>query len=367
LRLSVITAEDFALGNFSRYGPRLAVTCRLAAAMLLTVCWPGGRSVAAEGSASRPSGQALVELTPAAMNAIEKGLKWLASAQNEDGSYGRGRYYPRNVAITALACMAFVADGNVPGRGRYARQVSRALDFILSNADESGLLAAGTGHGPMYSHGFATLLLAELYGMSPRSQMRERLEKAVHLIVITQNAEGGWRYQPVRADADISVTTCQLIALRAARNAGIAVPRSTVEAAVRYIRACQNADGGFSYQIGQGVSGFARSAAAVAALQFAGLYRSDEVRRGLDYLMRFVPPARPVTEYYFYGHYYAAQATFFAGKKYWLRWFPAVRDELLARQRSDGSWHSLIGDEYATAMALIILQIPKRLLPVLQR
>ena len=90
--------------------------------------------------------------------------------------------------------------------------------------------------GPMYEHGFATLFLAEVYGMSPRDDMRDKLARAVDLIVRTQNAEGGWRYQPRREDADISVTICQVMALRAARNAGLKVPNETVD---RVCRLCE--------------------------------------------------------------------------------------------------------------------------------
>ena len=49
--------------------------------------------------------------------------------------------------------------------------------------------------------------------------LHEVLTRAVQLIIETQNAEGGWRYHPHRADADLSVTICQIMALRAARNA----------------------------------------------------------------------------------------------------------------------------------------------------
>ena len=73
----------------------------------------------------------------------------------------------------------------------------------------------------MYGHGFATLFLAEVYGMHPDPDLRQKLVKAVKLIINTQNDEGGWRYQPERREADISVTICQVMALRAARNAGI--------------------------------------------------------------------------------------------------------------------------------------------------
>ena len=68
--------------------------------------------------------------------------------------------------------------------------------------------------------GSAMLSLAECYGMAPRPGLREKVDAAVKLIVNTQNAEGGWRYQPQRRDADISVTICEVMALRAARNAG---------------------------------------------------------------------------------------------------------------------------------------------------
>ena len=66
----------------------------------------------------------------------------------------------------------------------------------------------------MYEHGFATLFLAEVYGMSPRDDLRDKLTRAIDLIVRTQNSEGGWRYQPRREDADLSVTICQVMALR---------------------------------------------------------------------------------------------------------------------------------------------------------
>jgi hypothetical protein len=159
-------------------------------------------------------------MTPAARQAVTSGLTWLAGQQLEDGSFGSTSHYGKHVAITGLAGLAFMADGHVPGRGEYGLVVHRCVDFILSSRSESGLLAFDTSHGPMYGHGFATLFLAEVYGMSPQPELREALRKAIRLIVTTQNDEGGWRYQPVRADADLSVTVCQVMALRAARNAG---------------------------------------------------------------------------------------------------------------------------------------------------
>jgi len=71
--------------------------------------------------------------------------------------------------------------------------------------------------------------------------------------------------------------------------------------------------------------------------------------------------------HYFYGHYYAVQAMWHAGGDYWRRWFPAIREELISRQRPDGSWMDSICQEYGTAMACIILQVPNNYLPIFQR
>ena len=307
------------------------------------------------------------EVTPELHAAVERGLAWLAGHQAEDGSFGNLSHYGPHVGITGLAGLAFMADGDTPGRGRYAVNVERCLDFVLSQSSESGLLAAATSHGPMYGHGFATLFLSEVYGMTPRPEVREAVRRAVRLIGGTQNEEGGWRYQPVRADADISVTVCQVMALRAARNAGIYVDKTVIDGAIKYVKDSQNPDGGFRYMLHSGGSAFARSAGGVAALQYAGLYGSDEISRGLEYLTRFIPPQEQTPGHYFYGHYYAVQAMFLAGDANWQRWWPAIRAELLAKQEPDGLWREGAGDEYGTAMALIILQMPNRLLPILQK
>ncbi len=330
------------------------------AAVLFRIC-----PATAQGpSSTRPLP---MEVTPAMSLSIDRGLAWLTGKQAADGSYGGLSHYGPHVGITGLAGLAFMGDGNMPGRGRYGEPVDQCLAFVLSHGSESGLLAAQTSHGPMYDHGFAALFLAEAYGMSQRPDIREKLRRAIRLIVQTQNTEGGWRYQPVRADADISVTVCQVMTLRAARNVGIYVDKTVIDAASEYIRACQNPDGGFRYMLDSGGSAFARSAAAVAALQYAGIYSGEEIERGLDYLLRYLPPQDRSVGHYFYGHYYAAQAMYMGGDRYWHRWWPAVRDELLEKQGSDGSWQGQAGPEYGTAMALIILQMPNRLLTIFQK
>src|SRR5262249_20265965 len=153
--------------------------------------------------------------------------------------------YHGNVAITSLAALAMMAGGHQPGRGTYGDVVTRALRYVLEQDDGRGYLVSrsGVSHGPMYGHGFGTLFLAEVHGMVRERELRERLrdtlKRAVKLIVDHQNREGGWRYKPEDSDADVSVTICQIMALRAARNAGYYVPKSTVERCIGYVKRCQ--------------------------------------------------------------------------------------------------------------------------------
>jgi hypothetical protein len=334
------------------------------------------RDTIPDGSASKGM------ITAETEQAIERGLRFLASVQARDGSFGTMQYRG-NVAVTSLAGLAFMAGGHQPGRGPYGRVVTDALRCVLGYEDRGpthqGFLhnRDGTPHGPMYGHGFGTLFLAEVCGMVPDPRLRDEvhatLKRAVQLILDSQNKTGGWRYFPWSSDADISVTICQIMALRAARNAGIAVPKSKVDKCVKYVRHCQDRLGGWFRYMAEGGGNdnmaFARTAAGVCALYSAGIYDDDDVRKGLDYLMRHKPPGMfPRHDmHYFYGHYYAAQAMWTAGGRYWQEWFPAIRDELLSRQITGGSWQDLICQHYGTAMACIILQIPNNYLPILQK
>ncbi len=317
-----------------------------------------------------PTNTAENMLLPATVEAIAKGLEYLASHQNEDGSFG-AEGYRRNVAVVSLVGLACMANGSAPGRGPYGKQINRCVGYLLRHAQDSGFIFApgSTSYGPMYGHGFASMFLAEVYGMWSDSVVREKLVKAVRLIVDTQNDQGGWRYQPERKEADISVTICQIMALRAARNAGVYVSNETIDRCTAYVKQCQNADGGFAYMLPGGESAFPRSAAGVVALYSAGIYEGDEISRGLEYLMQHKPDrdAMSIENHFFYGHYYAVQAMWQAGGDYWRRWYPAIREVLMARRKEDGSWFDQICPEYGTAMACLILQMPSNYLPIFQR
>jgi len=320
--------------------------------------------------------------------AIDRGLTLLARSQGEEGSF-TDRFSGAGVGVAGLAGLALMAAGNQPGRGRYGNHVSKALDYVLKagSSGAPGFLASSDAQNAtrypgqqsaMYSHGFGCLFLAEVSGMLPdparQKKVKQMLEQAVAYTIDAQNAEGGWRYDKRPQLADVSVTVAQMMALRAAKNAGVFVRKSVVDKGAQFIRDCQTPDGGFSYFKGQGQSAFARSAAAIVGLYSAGVYEGKEIDRGLRYLQQFLPIRqfgfREIPpQHYYYGHYYAALAMWTAGGDNWRAWFPAVRDELLARARGvGGTWtDNFYGNAYATAMSLIVLQLPNNYLPILQK
>ncbi len=316
------------------------------------------------------------EMLPAAEAATKQGLAYLAAQQHPDGSWPEAG---GSTGVVAACALAFMAHGHLPGSGQYGQVTARALQFLLRHATPEGLLYRnGVGPHPMYHHGLATLALAEAWGQTADDRLRETLRRAIELICTTQNAKGGWRYQPKVSDDDLSVTVFQLMALRAAKDAGLEVPKEIIDAGIEYVKRCHNGkgagkDGGFGYTPGD-KSGFARSGAGVTSLQVAGNYKALEVSEGIEYLLQFQPVGEQKGEdqWYYYGAYYATMGIYQAqglgawGRKAWSRWYPAMTRDLLARQKPDGQWDSGY-KPYPTAMALLILEIPCRYLPIYQR
>ncbi|MEM7199882.1 MAG: prenyltransferase/squalene oxidase repeat-containing protein [Planctomycetota bacterium] len=329
-----------------------------------------GCAVAAQTAPARPP---LVSAEIAA--SIEEGLDYLVRTQNRDGSWrGSGGYGVYPTAMTALAGMAVIGSGSTPTRGPHWRTVRRATDFLMSTAQPSGLLTAPVEESrSMYGHGFATMFLAQVYGMEEDRERQERLHRllrrAVELIARSQSTYGGWYYTPDSGSDEGSVTVTQLQALRACRNAGVAVPAETIKAAVKYIRDSANPDGGIRYAARQGGNSRAAiTAAAVAVLYWAGKYDDDMAERALTYALRALPVRGGGRGHHYYGHLYLAQACWQKGGAVWTEHYPKIGGWLLGQQRDDGSWQGDgVGTIYGTAIALTILQLPFDLVPIYQR
>lgn len=310
---------------------------------------------------------------------IVRALKFLAAEQRESGAWVV-QAYGESTASTSLAVMSFLAAGHVPGEGPYGDQILKGVRWVMDQQQREGLLVAAQSHGPMYSHGISSLMLAEVIGMLGKEdakRCRQVLTKAVALILYAQNVPkherhaGGWRYKPNDRDADISVTGWQLLALRASKNIGMDVPADNIEKAVEYVKNCaDNRRGGFSYQPGNG-STPTRTGTGILCLEICGEHKTPETLAGADYLLN--DPLRPHSNYYFYGVYYCTVGMFKVGGKHWEMTRDSITEQLLVSQNLDGSWNSSFGSEknmgkiYCTSMAVLGLAVEYQFLPIYQR
>jgi hypothetical protein len=342
-------------------------------------------------------------------NAVALGIRFLCSSQAPDGSIvgdvkGAGRDGgAHKAAMTSLAILALASVGNQPTDSTpEGRVMAKALSFVLLPENQSastGLMGSDDQQGngrAMYLHGITTLMLAEMLGMGADSkqdtELRDRLNKAIGLIIKAQQVkksdpkyEGGWRYLPTARDGDISVTVWQVMALRAAKNAGVDVPKEAIDKAIGFLHRSFSGNatrGGFGYMPsgreggGGGPGGGAMSCTAegLLALQVCAEYDSAAVKGSAENLMNIA--TSPVSHFY-YTYYYYAQGMYQAGgisQKYAdasARQAPAAL--LPYQDAATGAWKMVSGNEsaggavYCTSMAILSLSVKYHYLPIYQR
>jgi squalene cyclase len=308
------------------------------------------------------------ELTEATDLAIDRGLKYLLKSQKEDGSWaGDNGEIP--VGATSLSLMAFMSAGHFPGFGPYGEALDRGKKYLLDKAKESESGYMST----MYEHGLFTLAMSEMWGMTKTPEdnaaIKEAVQKAVEVILRSQSPVGGWRYAP-RPDAgnDTSVTAMVFIGLASSRQAGILVPTATIDNVINYLRdvAYDPSRGGFGYT-GRGYT-TACTAGGTFAAQLCGQRDTEWVQSCVRSLENNAKIFSDDKHAYYYTHYYAVQAMVQAGDEHYFRWYPKIRDALIAKQNPDGSWAGgKAGYPHVTPMSILILSAPYRYIPVYQR
>ncbi len=338
---------------------RLLVVCSLA-------CLLAGRS-------------AFAERDPAVEKSVTKALEYIAREQKRQGYWeANGAQY--RVAMTALSGIALIAEGSTTTRGKYSKNISRAVDFLLEASQPSGLIGYPDDFHYTYGHGFSMLFLSQVFGeeedAARRTQIQSVLTKAVRFCAEAQTTKGGWGYVSARDGNDFDEgSTCvtQVQGLRACRNAGIVVPKEIIDRAKQYIHECIQPEGGIAYSIRGGGARAPITAAAVASLFSAGDYGdSEDVDKMLDYCKKNIWPEGGGVKtdgfgHWHYMHYYYAQVMY-RDKELWKNYSDEIKQVVLTTQSADGSWQEgHIGPIYVTAINATILQLDKAFLPIYQR
>jgi hypothetical protein len=287
------------------------------------------------------------------------GLQCLARTQTPEGTWPDAPL-GNEPAVTSLAIISLLAHGDDPNFGPYSTTIHRALDYVLKRSDPvTGLI--GT---TMYNHGFSTLALAESYGAVDDPRLGPALQKAVRLIVSAQGENNlhAWRYSPDSKDADTTVTGAQMVALFAARNAGIPVPEHVIQNGLTYFLSCQTPDGGFGY-VSPVAPNATRTAIGCVVLALAKEKNSPAFKAAFNYLKT----SRPDAQYPQYFLYYVSQAYFHGSPVLWQSWNRDNIAALRGTQTSEGNWDGQLGPTFATAASLLSLALNYRYLPIYER
>ncbi len=331
--------------------------------------------------------------------AVANGLRYLASRQRRDGSWGsrsdaHAKYRDVRVGKSGLALLAFLGAGHTPGSpGEYARVSEAAVNWLLATQDPA------TGHFgdcEAYGHGIATYALAECFALTRDERLGGAVRRAVERILAEQitrgdaRSIGGWSYfYPDGAIFDrwprASIAAWQVMALESARLGGIDVPDEAFARAREFLRGSWDAELGrfrYSHDPQRLRSGYATLPGSTPAALFALSLLGEDLsaprwRQAVDFVSACAPNGyrwegedafveRAGGNLYFW--YYGSLALLRRGGDAWERWNVALKESLPPAQAEDGSWAPLdvysqyAGDDerdrvYSTAMCVLSLEV----------
>jgi hypothetical protein len=354
-----------------------------------------GNELAARKEAGRSEAARRAGATAASEECVALGLQWLAAHQLPDGSWNfnhqigpgnrsspnPGQYDDCPLGATGMCLMAFLGNGQTHLEGDYKEVVSKGLNYLVTNQrrinEFSGSMMDPNGQAGMYSHGLATIALAEAYSMTKDPGLRDPAQAAINFIAFFQDPTGGgWRYSP-KQTGDLSVTGWILMALKSGLMADLEVHRNTSKRAVKFLDAVSFDSGArYGYRAGNKDPTANMTAVGLLCRMYMGWKREHpSLERGVGYLFRAGPAIGERTNMYF--NYYAAQVLRQYGGDEWAKWNQEMRDFLVQTQSREGatkgSWFFDSGTDsgpaaggriYCTAMSVMTLEVYYRFLPI---
>ncbi len=334
--------------------------------------------------------------TEATESAVAAALKWLRSHQDKDGKWDQDGFQKNckgaacdgqgtsqyDVGVSGLALLAFMGCGNTHKQGKYKKTLKRGIDWLVGQQQGDGSLGPRLAESWIYNHAIGTMALCEAYGLSRDKNLKDPAKNALNFILKAQNAGLGWKYEPGSGRNDTSVTGWMVLALNAAKSAGLHVPDSVFQGARNWFDRATNTAGKCGYMrpgddgsVIRGVNmHYAKlptmTGVSVLCRILSGQKRQDaKILRGVDILMSNLPdwnkPKNDKVDMYYW--YYATYAMFQYGGEKWDKWNKAMKKALVGTQRKggcpDGSWDPVSkwgmvgGRVYSTAINCLTLEV----------
>lgn len=316
--------------------------------------------------------------------AVNRALEWLAGAQHPDGRWcpkqsGAGREdkvfghdrggcgIEADSGLTGLAILSFLGAGHTHLEGPYQANVQKGLEYLIRNQAENGDLSGNAKlFARMYCHSMSLLALSEALAISGDRRLHRAVEVGVEYSVAAQDKQGGgWRYQP-GDEGDMSQLGWQVMALNAARQAGIETQPATQQRMIRFLASCRAGTyGGLaSYRPHQGPS-TTMTAESLVCRSFLNVTITDEeLAEAEQRILSELPDPSRVNLYYWY---YATLALQQRDNQAWQRWNQELQRVLLSQQQLSGDdagswepvglWGGYGGQVYSTALATLSLEV----------
>lgn len=333
--------------------------------------------------------------TAATEECVALGLQWLAAHQLPDGSWNYnhqigpgnrsspnpGQYDDCPIAATAMCLMAFLGNGQTHQEGEYKAVVSQGLNYLMKNQrrvnEFAGSLVDANQQAGMYSHGLATIALAEAYGMTKDPHLHDAAQAALEFVEFAQDSSGGgWRYSP-KETGDLSVSGWILMGIKSGLMSDLEIDRRTTRLANRFLNDVSH-DSGARYCYRKGNKDHRPTMTAVGLLcrMYTGWKREHPAMAdGVRYLAERKPVIGESTDMYY--NYYAAQVLRQYGGPEWVEWNKLMAGFLVQTQSREGptkgSWYFESGTDYGpatggriycTAMSVMTLEVYYRFLPI---
>ena len=275
--------------------------------------------------------------------AVLKALRWLKRTQQSSGNWDG------TIANTALAVLAYLAHGEIPGRPEFGETVERAIQYLIDSQvmNAEGQATYRGVDGNEYATLICTYALCEAYGMTRNPNAKTAALKGMERIIKNQSPTGGWDYKMNKTSTrdDMSYEGWALQAIKAGKMAGLHPEGldECIKKAIKCLKTRNFRNGGFNYNAGGSPTGL--TATGCLCMQLLGYMNEQEVKASLDTMRAWTPVFEakadkleaggptPGTNPQYYC-YYAAQCKYQAGMcqgatpanvKIWQDWNSAMK------------------------------------------
>lgn len=339
--------------------------------------------------------------------AIQKGLEFLVSDQNQDGSWGgtsnqtftssfgnRATYKCWQIGASALSTRSLMELGASEEEGRAA---DRGIDFLLDNATIVRPAQWDVDNNWAIIYNLDTLSRAlqnkRYLGTEREPLLRKAGATLLEGMAKYQSPNGGWGYyaNPSAAWrpewATSFMTAVGVLALVEAKAAGLPVDEKIFKAGVKALELSHLVNGAFNYSV-EAVPSHLRlesinnvrgslgriQVGHLALFRAGGDVDLEDVEWGLEQFLKhgkFLEVARnkPIPHeayyanaayFYLFGHYYAAQALQLLPAEKRAKFAPYIQDGFMRCAQKNGSmWDFWIADNtkpYGTSFGIMGLE-----------